>query len=95
MIIGRLNGDFEVGMIGKLRTITREGNFEILPNKKGTAYTAYLQGEEVGAAFRHTSKNGNEYLSLVLDDPFMAKPIQLAVLGHEKEFIIVYKRDKK
>jgi uncharacterized protein (DUF736 family) len=95
MIIGRLNGDFENGMIGKIRTLTREGNFEILPTKTGTAFTAYLQGQEVGAAFRHTSKNGNEYLSLVLDDPFMMKPIQLAVIGQEKEFIVVYKRDKK
>jgi len=49
--------------------------------QKGVDYTVALVGEvELGVGWKKTSGKGNEYISIKLDSPFFAAPVNCALV---------------
>jgi uncharacterized protein (DUF736 family) len=70
MIIGKFTRSGNA-YTGKLVTLTK---FE--PAERGADYPVTMEGVEVGAAWKKTAKDtGKAYLSVKLDSPFLATPV--------------------
>jgi uncharacterized protein (DUF736 family) len=75
------NGRFE----GTLGTLTVRARLSIVPVSTKTSddqpdYRVYAGRFELGAGWRKTSDRGNDYVSLVLDDPSFAAPLYAALM---------------
>jgi uncharacterized protein (DUF736 family) len=75
------NGRFE----GKVTTFTINTRLNIVPVTKSSDdqpdYRIYADRAELGAGWRKTSDRGNDYVSLVLDDPSFAAPVCIGSCG--------------
>lgn len=65
------------------------------PAKSQPAYRIVAQGAEIGAAWKHTSKRGAEFLSVTLDDPSFPTPINARLYPAEDGFDLVWTRAAK
>ena len=68
---------------------------------KGIDYSITHDGFDLGAAWkRHSSKTGKAYLSVKLDSPYLAAPVNCALIeqperpDEDDEFILVWSRKK-
>jgi len=86
---------------GQIRTLTVNilASFEPLAKKgeKGPDYRVIAEGSDLGAAWRKTSQEGNEYLSVSLDDPSFLPPIncRLVKTGTEVTHSLIWERPRK
>jgi uncharacterized protein (DUF736 family) len=74
------NGSFH----GAIRTITLDVEAEIRPSAKESErapdYRVIAAAIEFGAAWRKTSRDQREYLSVKLDDPGFAAPVYASLI---------------
>ena len=67
------------GYCGIIETLTIKAEVTLEPlrsnSEKAPDFRVYKGSGEVGIAFRKTSEKGNEYISVLFDDPSFAKPI--------------------
>ncbi len=54
------------------------------PTDKGPVYRVLLGESEIGAGWKRTSKAGNAYISVKLDDPSFARPIYCVLVKSEQ-----------
>ena len=96
MIIGKFTSTGERHLSGFLDTI--EGNVRLTfwPNTKGADYTVETEdGCEAGAAWKRTTKDGKEYVSVRLDSPFLPAPINCALFVQKDDsYALVWDRTK-
>jgi uncharacterized protein (DUF736 family) len=80
-IIARLTKQEDGRFKGTLSTLAlHAANITIVPeaesdNEKAPGLRVYANGFELGAGWKKTSKAGNRYWSVKLDDPSFAQPI--------------------
>jgi uncharacterized protein (DUF736 family) len=95
MIIGKFtqqNGTYT----GELVTLTTRQSLTFEPAEGKVDYRITMQGVEVGAAWKRTSKkSGRTYLSVKLDSPFLLAPIYGALLQQDDGHILVWSRDER
>lgn len=88
MQIGTFKRD-GVGYSGHIRTLTLDIGITLEPvrssNEKAPHFRAFSGVHEVGIAFRKTSERGNEYLSVVLDDPSFARAVWCNLLLSDRD----------
>jgi uncharacterized protein (DUF736 family) len=69
----------EAGYSGSIRTLALNVKAKISPvenpGDKGPQYKIFAGNVELGAAWRKTSAEGRDYLSVKLDDPSFSSPI--------------------
>ena len=96
-IIGTFTGS-ENGYLGTIRTLTINLRASIKPadktSEKAPDYRVFSGDAEFGAAWRKTSAEGRDYLSLKLDEPSFAGPIfcNLIELDTDGSFNLVWSR---
>lgn len=81
-------GDFirdESGFAGRIRTLTLDIPVTITPAEETGAENAPdyrlhqgtdVEAREIGAAWTRTGEKAGEYLSVLIDDPMLARPIR-------------------
>jgi uncharacterized protein (DUF736 family) len=96
MIIGKFT-QTKSGYAGNLVTLTHRGKLVFTANPKGADFTVTLDGHEVGAGWKKTSREkGTAYVSVRLDSPFLAAPVNCALMAQEEgDFILVWSRDDR
>lgn len=89
---GRIIGEAEALVVGRIKL-----TFE--PNSKGADYTVMTDSSvEVGAAWKKTAKeSGKAYISVRLDSPFLAKPINAALFPAKEaeRHVLVWDRPER
>ena len=99
MQIGTFKNDGK-GYSGTIHTLTLNAEVTLEPNRSGgekaPAYRVFQGIHEIGIAFAKTSEKGNEYLSIVIDDPSFAKPIwaNLITSSTKDELPLMWDRPK-
>jgi len=85
-IIGSFSKSGE-GFIGTIKTLSLKVKAEIKTSEKASDkapdYRVFAGQVELGAAWKKTSTEGREYISLKLDDPTWAAPVYASLLGAE------------
>ena len=88
MQIGTFKRD-GVGFSGQIRTLTISHDITLEPvrsaSDKAPDFRAYSGVHEVGIAYRKTSERGNEYLSVLLDDPSFTKAVWCNLLLSDRD----------
>ena len=86
---------------GTIRTMTINVKAQMVPvtdkAEAGPDYRIFAGGAELGAAWRHESKDGETpYLAVKLDDPSFAGPMRAAFFENEKDGtgVMVWNRAK-
>jgi len=92
------------GYAGTIETLTLKAKITFEPQEKRTDKAPdyrvfHLTGNlssEIGAAWKKTSKNGAEYLSVSIDDPSFAEPIncRLVKTGSEQGHTLFWDRQR-
>ena len=54
--------------------------------------TAY--GLDLGVAWQKKSAKGNDYLSIKLDNPFLAAPVNCALVKQPDGYALIWEREK-
>lgn len=83
------DNDTYTGSISTL-ALTARLTFEPLTtkkNQKSPDYRILLNGSDIGAAWKKTSREGAEYLTVSLDDPTFAAPLQCSLFKTNVEHI--------
>ena len=62
------------------------------PAKDQPVYRVYAEGADIGAAWKYTSSNGVEFLSVRLDDISFPAPINARLFASEDGFDLVWTR---
>lgn len=102
MIIGKFARTSD-GWSGTIQTVTTQTKVRIVPNDKRENERApdfrVVAGHcELGVAWRRMTQGEapREFLSLMLDDPFLAAPLNAALFGTSKsgEANLVWKRSQ-
>ena len=96
MIIGKFTRSGNV-YTGKLVTLTHKQALKFEPAERGADYQVTMDGVDVGAAWKKTAKDtGKAYLSVKLDSPFLAAPVNGALIEQEQgAHILVWNRDQR
>ena len=63
-------------------------------NDKAPAYRVFAGDFELGAGWKKTSKAGNTYLSVKLDDPSFAQPIYCVLVKTQDVYLLEWNRQK-
>lgn len=99
MLLGTFKKTETNGFRGSIRTLTLALDLAFEPNleKKGDKAPDYrvTAGDlEIGAAWKKSSDSGNAYLSVTLDDPAFASPIDCALVkaSVEHSYRLVWER---
>ncbi|MDX2264801.1 MAG: DUF736 domain-containing protein [Hyphomicrobiales bacterium] len=75
------------GFIGTIKTLSLKVKAEIRPTEKlsdkAPDYRVFAGQTELGAAWKKTSTEGREYISVKLDDPTWAAPVYASLLEAE------------
>ena len=106
MIIGQFTYDPATDSYrGRIETITEYCVAEFLPAKEridgGADYHIVFespwQGKEAGAAWKRKDKNGREFLSIIIDDPFFIRPLRAVLIPVEDgpDAILVWSRPRQ
>ena len=81
---------------GSIATLTLKEKVNISPvektGEKAPDFRVYAGTTEIGAAWSQTSKEGNAYLSVKLDEPSFAAPILCRLVETEKGHALVWSR---
>jgi uncharacterized protein (DUF736 family) len=86
---------------GRIYTLTLNlpASFEPLAKKgeKAPDYRIISDGSDIGAAWKKISQDGNEYISVSLDDPSFVAPIncRLVKTGVEIKHSLIWERARK
>ena len=64
----------------------RAPDFQILASEKDGA------GIEIGGAWERTSKSGNSYLSVRLDDPSFSAPVYANLIERDGSYVLIWSR---
>ena len=84
--IGTFKSD-DGGFTGIIRTLTLNAKAVFRPadkdNEKAPDYRLFAGPVEIGAAWKKTSREDREYLSLKLDDPSFPAPIYASLVEGE------------
>ena len=100
MIIGKFARTSD-GWSGTIQTLTTQTKVRIVPNDKrendrAPDFRVVVGHCELGVAWRRVSQGdaAREYLSVMLDDPFMVAPLNVALFESSKqgEANLVWKR---
>lgn len=95
MIIGTFTQD-AAGFAGTLVTLTKRQPLTFVPASRGADYQVTIDGIEVGAAWKKTSREGNPYLSVKLDSPFLSAPVHCALIGQgDGTHALIWSRDER
>lgn len=77
------------GFTGTVRTLALNAKARFIrvenPSEKGPHFRIYSGNVELGAAWRKTSNEGRDYLSVKLDDPSFPAPIYATLVQVEGE----------
>jgi uncharacterized protein (DUF736 family) len=94
-IIGKLNKDKDA-YSGSLTTLTLKAKVRLEPqeksNDKSPDFKVYSGAIDIGAAWVNQSKEGNDYVSIILDDPSFANSIQARLVASGDEYLLIWKR---
>jgi uncharacterized protein (DUF736 family) len=88
----------ENGFTGSVKTLTLNAKTKIAAaeteNDKAPGYRVTANGVEFGAAWRKTSREGRQYLSVKLDDPSFPAPIYAYLVEAEdgESFTLIWSR---
>jgi uncharacterized protein (DUF736 family) len=83
------------GYRGTLRTLTLNSKLSIVEvEKQGDEpdYRVFAGQAEVGAGWKRTSQAGRDYVSLRLDDPTLAEPINANLTEIDSEYRLIWSR---
>lgn len=84
------------GYTGSIRTLTLNTKATLRPVEKTTEkapdYRVFAGAVEIGAAWSTVSKAEKPYLSVKLDDPSFAQPIQCRLITQDEGFALVWSR---
>jgi uncharacterized protein (DUF736 family) len=96
MIIGKFESAEDGAFEGFIQTICAGMDLKLIPNTKGADYTVTTDFDcEAGAAWKRTSNDGKEYVSVRLDSPFLPAPINCALFEQKDgAFRLVWDRLK-
>ena len=90
------DGSF-TGAINTLSLNVKSAQFR--PNEKtrpnSPDFRIFAGKAELGAAWKETSKEGREYLSVSLDDPSFAKKIDAALVDADEGYNLVWSRSRR
>lgn len=88
----------ENGFTGSVKTLTLNVKAKIIAaeteNDNAPGYRVTANGVEFGAAWRKTSREGRQYLSVKLDDPSFPAPIYASLVEAEdgESFTLIWSR---
>ena len=87
--------------IGKLETLlfNSQATFEPVIDKKrekSPDFRLFASHREIGAAWKKTSQEGAEYLSVTIDDPVFPAPIncKLVKVSIEGQYMLIWARER-
>jgi len=85
------------GFNGTVSTLTLDAKVQIRPVEKASDkapdYRVFSGRAEIGAAWKKTSNEGRDYLSVKLDDPSLAAPIQASLFAiGDDEYELIWSR---
>ena len=63
-------------------------------NEKGPDFRIFAGQTEFGAAWKKTSRENRDYLSVKLDDPSFAAPIYASLVDAEDGFSLIWSRSR-
>ena len=76
-------------IIGSIRTVTITASLELIPidekTERGPDYRVFVNGVEAGAAWEKISQQQRPYLSVSIDDPSFAAPINGSLVDSSQE----------
>jgi uncharacterized protein (DUF736 family) len=96
MIIGKFQQDEGV-FIGTIVGLGGTAPVRIAKTDlKGIDYTVTVTeaGLDLGIAWQKKSAKGNDYLSIKLDNPFLAAPVNCALLKQSSGYALIWEREK-
>jgi uncharacterized protein (DUF736 family) len=101
--IGTFKRDPNGSYTGTVVTLAFKARVSIVPNPDKSAdnqpdYRVFAQGVEIGAAWKKTSEQQRPYLSLSLDDPSFAAPLNAALVasdGEDGSFVLAWTRPRR
>ncbi len=81
---------------GTITTLTISAKVTIQPNEKTNDqvpdFRVFVGNADIGGAWSTTSKAGKSYLSVKLDDPSFAAPVQCRLIETDKGYTLVWNR---
>ena len=85
------------GYVGELQTLSLKSRINLLPTPNAKGNTPDFQviahdGIEIGGAWQRTSKNGNSYLSVRLDDPSFTAPVYANLVERDGQHVLIWNR---
>lgn len=85
------------GYKGELRTLSLNAPVTLVPtgNSNGRAPDFQIlagDGIEIGGAWERTSKSGNSYLSVRLDDPSFSAPVYANLIERDGGYVLIWSR---
>jgi len=87
------------GYTGLVTTASFNMQVKLVPvqreSEKSPDFRVLTSTFEFGAAWKKTSQNGREYLSLRLDDPSFAAPIFANLVEGENDHILIWSRSQR
>jgi len=88
------------GFTGTVSTLTLDAKVQVRPtdktSDKAPAYRIFSGRAEIGAAWKKTSNEGREYLSVKLDDPSLPAPILANLFEMEGgEYELIWSRQNR
>ena len=98
MLIGQFekqDNDF-TGSIETLGLTAHDVHFEAVEpkNDKAPSYIVHVGDSAIGAAWKKTSNDGKPYLSVKLDSPVFAAPIQAALVKVNDTYHLAWSRPR-
>ena len=101
-VIGEFTTNDSNSIIGNVRTLTVSMKARLNPIERVSRDAPDFRitagnGVEVGAGWKATSDDGEEYISVKMDDPSFIAPISAALWPSEKEgeYALIWNRPKK
>lgn len=87
----------ETGYTGEIRTLALKSKVTLTPvdqaTDKAPDFRVIAQnGIEIGGAWQRTSKSGNAYLSVRLDDPSFIAPVYANLIERDGKHLLIWTR---
>jgi uncharacterized protein (DUF736 family) len=84
---------------GSIRTLTltvKAATFRPVEtdNDKGPDFRVFAGQTDIGAAWRKTSRDNNDYLSVKLDDPSFRAPIYASLVDADDGYALIWSRSR-
>ena len=97
--IGTFTRDDAGNYSGSIKTLTLDINNAVIRNAEKTKdeapdYRIFSGNTEFGAAWKKTSRDGNDYLSVKLDDPSFHAPIYACLVDDDEGFSLIWTRNR-